>query len=853
MSLIGFLPLDVKIVSAQGMSDFGKSTFIKPNVWIVLLTLGLFLGFGSIAFAGNKTSISRSAEAGELIEYAFKLTNYQGGEQTFVLSIDKPRLLACAYSLERSSITLEANGTYEGILSVVVSDRIPKGAFETATLTGYNADSSVVKKWKFISVRSKPHPFLLVTNDLLKEARGKIEKYQWAKDNFEELSESANSYEIPKREVVTRPRNTRVWDSFNYSANTSQRVFNKALVWQLAGDTTLRDEVVRFVRDVCDKEEGFLTIGKATTGVQVHEGNFFLYLAAICDILYGEDLLTETDKENIEATFRYYIELNQDDMSGVGIMNHEASAISGGVLAALFMEDLAELDHLMNAEGGWVDQLSKGTMPDGWWFESTANYSYLVVHRFAMVAQAFENFGWNLYDRRFPVRFKSKDFDNAKEGYTGMKFDIWGPMETNTIGLEEMFSGHIPMMDEHAVLVSSNDSNTPGPHVFYEFAYRHFRKDDLAWVINHSDRKGWGALIYGVPEIPEVEDPRSKSDFSPNVGLTALRSQTTDRPIEEQITAYLKFGTHGGWHGHFDRTGLIALDRNGHKYFGTEMCWFGYGHRGYKECVQTTATHNMITVDELQQEAVPSEQILFHAGEMMQASVVQTRARWRKIPTWNIEKFPPWDDKEFDADFEPILQRRLTVVTDEYVVIADYMKASVKHTYDWFLHPTGFKSIEGAVKSGDPLDTLSKQYDSPYKYFTNGQWYKMKQGAELLFDDEGNKLGVHTIWPEKADVLVAHYPKGGRQRGIRNNPDRRSYAVRIEGKEASFLHVIEPYMGATKIERITSPESDKLVVNLIDGREQTIKISNLESDAGNIRVEIWETLDGQNLRNESTK
>lgn len=820
---------------------------------IVVITFSLSICFTSSASAGNETSISRSAEAGDIIEYAFELTNNQGGEQTFVLSIDKPRLLACGYSLGRSSVTLKANETHEGILSVKVSDRIAKGAFETAILTGYNADSSVVKRWTFITVRSKPHPFLLVTDELLKEAREKIDNYQWAKDNFDELTESAKSYKIPKREVVTRPRNTRVWDSFNYSASTSQRVFDKTLVWKLAGDTTLRDEVLHFVRDVCDKEEGFLTIGKATTGVQVHEGNFFLYLAAICDILYGEDLLTETDKENIEATFRSYIELNRDDMSGVGIMNHEASAITGGVLAALFMEDMAELNHLMNAEGGLVDQLSKGTMPDGWWFESTANYSYLVVHRFAMVAQAFENFGWNMYDRRFPVRFKSKDFDNAKEGYTGMKFDIWGPMENNTIGLEEMFSGHIPMMDENAVLVSSNDSNTKEPHEFYEFAYRHFRKDDLAWVINHSARKGWEALIYGVPEIPKVEDPRSKSDFSPNVGLTALRSQTSNRSIEEQITAYVKYGTHGGWHGHFDRTGLIALDRNGHKYFGTEMCWFGYGHRGYKECVQTSATHNMITVDELQQEAVPSEQILFHASEMMQASVVQTRARWRKIPTWNIEKFPPWDDKEFDANFELILQRRLTIVTDEYVVIADYMGASQKHTYDWFLHPIGFESIEGAVKSGSLLDTLNKQFDSPYKYFMNGQWYKMKKGAKLLFDDDGNKLGVHTVWPQNADVLVAHYPNGGRHRGMRNNPERRSYAVRLEGKEATFLHIIEPYNGKAQIDEITSSELGKVVVKLIDGREQTIEISNLESDTGNVLVEIREMLDGQTLRNESTK
>lgn len=827
----------------------------KKHIHILLLCLVLhvYVVLGApMSETIQDKAVSRSADAGETIRYDFEITNDKNQNQSYLLKIDKPRLLACEYSLDQTSLTLNANETYKGELSVKVSDRIPVGAFEKATLIVRNMDSVVMKSLEFITVHSKQHPFLLVTNELLDEAKEKIENHQWARDNFEELVREAESYKIPKREVVTKPRNTRVWDSFNYSANTSQRVFNMALVWKLNGDTTLRDKIVKFVRDVCDKDKGYLTIGKATNGVQVHEGNFFLYLAAICDILYGEDLLSDNDRENIDATFRYYIEQNSEEMSGVSIMNHEASAISGAVLAAMFMQDKAELDHLMYAEGGFVDQFSKGTMPDGWWFESTVNYSYLVVHRFAMVAQAFENYGWNLYDRRFPVKFKSKDFDNAKEGYTGMKFDIWGPASNSTVGLEEMFSGHIPMMDENAYVVSSNDSKATGPHVFYELGYRHFRKDELAWVINHSDRDGWTALIYGVPKIPEVKDPRFKSKFSPNVGLTALRSQTPDRKADEKISAYVKYGTHGGWHGHFDRTGLLALDRYGHRYFGTEMTWFGYGHAGYKECVQTSATHNMVVVDELQQEAMPSEQVLFHAGDMFQASVVQTNARWRKIPTWNRSLFPPWDDKNFASDFEPVLQRRLTVLTDDYLVMADYMSAPQKHTYDWMIHPIGFESLNGAVAKGEMQDSLSTTWDSPYKYFSNAQWYKMRKGAVAHFQEDEMKLDVHTLWPRKADALIANYPIGGKQRGIRNNPDRRTYAVRQEGEEAVFLHIIEPYKNQTAIKEIVALSSEEITVKLSDGRTQIINISNLKGDKDNIEITINENRNGEQLRRETT-
>ncbi|MFY0686449.1 MAG: heparinase II/III family protein [Cyclobacteriaceae bacterium] len=825
-------------------------SFIRsPSQWKLFLVALLT---SQIAFA-HLSTISKSAKAGEVIEYSFELINDQDEDLTIELDIQKPRLLASEYSLNLKSVVLRPGETYTGTLSVRVSSRLAKGAKEKATLRAFSNDSTVVKSWEFITVRAKPHPYLLVTNEVLEEAKEKIANHQWAKDNFEALREEAKEFKIPERKVVTKPRNTRVWDSFNYKSNTSEKVFEKTLVWKLTGDTVLRNEVIQFVREICDGDKGYVSVGAATTGVQVHEGNFFLYLAAICDVLYGEDILTEVDRISIDKTFRHFIELQGEDMVGEAIMNHEASALTGSIFAALFMEDMATLDHIMEAEGGLIDQLTKGTMPDGWWFESTVNYSYLVVERFTLLAQAFENYGWDFYNRRFPVRYKSKDFDNAKEGYTGMKFDIWGPIDKNTIGLEEMYTGHIPMMDEQAYVVSSNDSKATRPHTFYELAYRQFPKASIAWVLNHSSRKDWEALLYGVPEIPKAADPRSESAFSPNVGITALRSQTPERNASQQIQAYVKYGTHGGWHGHFDRTGLLALDRNGHRYFGTEMTWFGYGNPGYKECVQTSATHNMVVVDELQQEAVPSEQILFYAGDLFQTSVVQTNARWREIPTWNIDKFPPWDDKEFDPDFKPILQRRLTVVTDDYVVVADYLSSVQKHTYDWLLHPIGIEGIEGAIPTGEKLDSLSTVNESPYKYFSNAQWHKMKKGAVAHFDDDGNKLDIYTLWPKKADVLLAHYPNAGRHQDIRNNPDRRTYGVRLEGNNAVFVHVLEPFKEKPMIKEITASTEEELTVQLNDGRTQTINLINLKGDGSDIRVQIKETEVGAVSRTESTE
>ncbi len=270
------------------------------------------------------------------------------------------------------------------------------------------------------------------------------------------------------------------------------------------------------------------------------------------------------------------------------------------------------------------------------------------------------------------------------------------------------------------------------------------------------------------------------------------------------------------------------------------MVWYGYGAAGYKESVQTSATHNMVVVDELQQEAVPSEQLLFYAGEVMQVSLVETKARWREIPRHNLDKFPPWDDKEFDPTFEPVTQRRLMVVTDDYIVIADYLDAPQEHTYDWLIHPVGLSSTEGLRAKGKEIDAVSTSGDSPYKYFTNGQWYTSRNGARVNFDDQGMKLDIHTLYPQKSEAFIAYYPCGGKFDGdIRNNPERRTYGVRTKAKSANYLHIIEPYRGDSAIESIESSSPLSLNVKLRDGRTQQITISDIEGD--NPTVEITES------------
>lgn len=833
------------------MYNYLRLKLTKGHLSCLLLLLLSFSGFSNNPSKELTSSQqSKVANINETIRYEFQLKNTGNTTEIFYLKVKNPRQLACENVLSDVKVTLQPNKIYKGILSVVISDRMPIGGQESSFVIVENEGNNEFESLEFISVRSKPHPFVLVTELVIEETKQKIKNYKWAEQNLNNMLKELDGFEFPERKIITKPRPTKIWSSLNYKASDGQKAFQLALAYRLTGNVIYRDKVIALIKAVCDKDKGYLSVGAATNGVQVHEGNFFLFLAGACDIVFDENTLTDTDRENIESTFRYYLKLNKKHMDGLGIMNHQASANAGAIVVALFLQDMPEIAYLTDADGGMADQISKGVMADGWWFESTANYCYLVTQRYTLVAQAFENYGLDLYYRRFPVKFKSKDFYNAKEGFTGMKFDNWGPTGKSTRGLEDMVTPYIPMMDKNAYVISTNDSNTTAPDDFYELAYNEYRISDLAWVIGKTKRDSWVSLMYGVAELPEVVDPRAESCYLPNVGLVALRSQPKVKKKKSQIEAYLKYGTHGGWHGQFDRASLIALDRNDHKYFGTEMVWFGYGHAEYKECVQTSATHNMVIVDELQQEAVPSEQVLFFKGEIMQVSAVETNARWRTIPRFNLEKFPPWNDTSYKSNFKPIQQKRLSIVTDDYVVVADYMKSDKKHNYDWLIHPVGLKSIDGVKAKGKVLEQLSTDENSPYKYFKNAQWYKTKSGVVAKFVEDGNALDIHTLWPKKANIMLSNYPNGGKQRDIRNNPDRKTYGVRVYEKETVFLHVIEPYKGESTITKIESKSSTALTVYLRDGRKHVISIDNLETDA--IKVSIAESEQGEIIRFETT-
>jgi hypothetical protein len=518
-------------------------------------------------------------------------------------------------------------------------------------------------------------------------------------------------------------------------------------------------------------------------------------------------IFTASDRSQIENTFRLLIQTIDFETSMGSINNWNLSEVCGALYCALDIQNLSLADRFFSGPSGIKDQLANGVLDDGWWYECAISYNVWCSSEFSQVALAMEPWGVNFRDMKVPVgyslNYSLRPFDNGS--LYGMKFEKWGPVTSPTVDIKRMWDALPRFADYRGVMFGVNDAtearlagyrreiaSTP-----YELAYYLYRDPAYAAII----RQGGGArdLIYGVPDLPSDAPAKFRSSaYADNVGLVMLRSQSTGKPDRERIQAVLHYGTHGGFHGHFDRTELLHLSRYGRSFYNPESVWYGYAPFMYKFYVQNSTSKNMVVVDRKMQEPVESKRLLWHNGDLFQATVIETKARWSTPPYGGMVypeqgykslqeksfaegRFLPKPEKEpiygsVNDYTEPILQRRLMIVTDDYVLLADYLTGDRNHTFESLLQMKGFEGLDGGAKSHhDPQWDMNPVLDA--QFVTDCDWFtavaptvakfKMQFGpgednaGTRTFENEPGalKLDVHSLWPLQQELMVGTTPE----------------------------------------------------------------------------------------------
>jgi hypothetical protein len=204
---------------------------------------------------------------------------------------------------------------------------------------------------------------------------------------------------------------------------------------------------------------------------------------------------------------------------------------------------------------GFKTLVAKGVMDDGLWNEGSTSYHAMTRQAMTYLAEAAWYAGINLYSDRFLKMY-----------------DV--PL---LIGFPD---GHLPVFND------SSGGTVTGAASFYEILFARTSKPEYGRVVSDSSRDSIHSLLQGVETLPSGPVLPEQSTILPSTGIAMLRSK--------EVAVAIRFGIHGGWHGHFDKMGIITYGLG--KYFGTDPGSAGYSNPLHDDWNRTTLSHNTVVM-----------------------------------------------------------------------------------------------------------------------------------------------------------------------------------------------------------------------------------------------------------------
>ncbi len=706
---------------------------------------------------------SKPADRDEEITYSVTVTNCMSEKQAVSFCFEKTGYEVLEPIVATDKMILEPYEERECSIKVKMSERITPGGFEKHILHVIpNGNGMMSHSLELYSVRKMHHPYIANTEDGWDEVKEKVKNHEWAKKIADTYISRAEEWVVPEVEMK---------ENFMFVTDNAHKCYNSAISWKLTGRNEFAEKSAEFLKKVAKYYPERL---KACNQQLVHEGEFFKSCAMAYDLIYDSGVFTESDHNEIHTAFRVFIEFLDWALCDGGISNWSLAEIAGALYCSMAVQDRERIERFVYGKGGILDHLKAGVYSDGWWCECTIGYNQMAAGLFSEYTVALRPWGINLASWWVPAQYSNKvHFRN--QHMDGLSWDIYGENTRNYRSIEDLWDSLVAMANYRSVVQGVNDSAEErfagaSPVAFdsrYDIAYYIYRKPEYARIIRNGGDDVFRDIFHGVAELPdEPSDAHCQSYYFNNGGISLLRSRTEGRDDSEQFEISLKYGSHGGAHGHYDRCSLNAVSRFGKALFNPENIWYSYGTFMYKFFVQNSITHNMVTVDLKLQDPQEGRQLLFHSGKVFNASVVENKAAWSNPPyggwrvfsnetfadrTWIEGRYVPIPDDAPEytkrTEFtEPILQRRMAVLTDDYVICFDYIKGDTEHDYHCIYHLPGFKSVENGKLTGH-TEQLEENPLSSAQFITDVDYYEGEAITKLSFEFEyDDKVSAKAPW-----------------------------------------------------------------------------------------------------------
>ena len=576
----------------------------------------------------------------------------------------------------------------------------------------------------------RAHPFLLINAQEIAAAKQKAARQPWARQALENLLAAANAalkqpatvpdkvgqwahwYSCPKHGVRLRtvsptqhrcPVDGEVFTGDPYDAvvigQQHQRMAGATrdlgLAYQFTGEGRYARQAAAILLDYAGKYASYprhTTTGKDAVGggkvlaQTLDESVWLIPLAWGYDLVW--DALAPEERSRIETgvLLPAAAVIREHKMGVHNIQCWKNSAV-GLVGLATGKEELAR-EAIEDPERGFRRQIREGVTDDGLWYEGSMGYHQYTLNALWPLAEAARHAGLDLYSERY-------------------RSALLAPLALS------LPDGDPPGFND------SRGSNVTATTRLYELPYARWKTPEFGALLAGGEQRAFlESLLWGAEELPRARAviPEQSVLFR-DAGFALLRSRHPERPEGPQRVdaVAVRFGRHGGGHGHPDKLGIVLFGAG--QLLALDPGSIAYGVPLHREWYRTTVAHNTVVVDRESQANVDG---VLEKWEVLEPSgAALTAAADRAYPGVRMRRSLTLTPKGAES-----------VVTDRFE-----LSSEKEHVYDWVLHVRGEAASSLKFEAASPAGTANG-----YQHIA--QWERAASDAawELSWTDAGARL-----------------------------------------------------------------------------------------------------------------
>ncbi len=332
--------------------------------------------------------------------------------------------------------------------------------------------------------------------------------------------------------------------------------------------------------------------------------------------------------------------------------------------------------------------------------------------------------------------------------------------------LKRMFEAPLVSVFPDGTLPNFNDSgytSLTAEARWYDVGYRMFGDPRYLAVAGKGERTLEG-LLWGADSLASQAPAELASALLPEAGVATLRVRGSDH------TLAVKFGPHGGGHGHYDKLTFVSF-ANGAR-LAADPGTQAYAAKTHATWDKMTVAHNTLSVD-----------------GRTQAEATGKLLEWIPLPDATLIRL------DAGPAYPGIALQRTILLTAEYALDLFSATADAPHQYDWLYHNFG------ALSTPLPLAPFSGlPAENGYQHLADARGAATAQSWSATFQQNGANLRVQMLGAPATEVVTG--------RGL--GPDLRVpvpfVMARRTASETRFLTLLEPYRDRPAVDQFT-PDS----------------------------------------------